>query len=962
MKTKPVIRFCILFSVFLSVKYSFAQLPSCPSNIIYMVTGTTIYNFNPALPVSASNPSVNSISLPPGATQCLAVSNNLNAAGPSPTFYTIVSGIYYYHNGVSWVSTGHSAGGPASVNPGGSGNFIYNLDINSNVYKYNGTGNSTFLTAVNWSPGGPVDVIGDDCGNFYILKTAAPQVMTIYNPSGAVIGTYTMTGMPNVSNGGGFAIVGNKTYVHNSNGFYVGTIVGNSINFVSSTNPMPGGTGDFGSCQFPPITMQATTIGSISCASTTASVVVNTTVSPVTYSWTGPGIVGSTTSSLAIVNTPGMYTCVVTPTSGCSSMVTTSVSLSASSLTPTFAVSNSLTCLTSTAQISVSPNSGPYSYTWTGPGILNGAGTPSIIANAVGSYSVLITNTVTSCSGSGTVNLASALATLTMSANSESVCIGQNKTLTVTSNGATSYSWSPSNTLSQSTGSMVIANPTVTTNYTITGSVATCTAITVVTVTVVQPPTVSVSPSSASVCAGGPGAVFTAFGASTYSWSPANSLNASSGATVTASPTVVTIYTVVGTSNTCTNSATFTVSLNPSLTITVSPTVSNICSGSSVQITATGANTYSWTNSSGLSATSGSLVTASPPVTTIYTVTGSSGTCLGTEVFTVNVIPTPTVSISASTLTICDGNSTVLSVSGADSYSWSPSTGLNNTTGNSTIASPNTNITYSVVGTNTLNPACFDSETIHIIVYPKITGTVNPNSEICIGKTTLLGAYGGNTTHWYPAASLSNTNSPTPIASPTITTTYTVFISNSGLCPDSQIVTVQVNPLPNVNAGLDTTLAYGDSLLLIGNGQGLIEWVGGNYFNCNHCSQIYIYPENTDCYLLQATSNKGCINTDEVCITVNKEYGIFIPNSFTPNNDGLNEVFYIEGFGIRSSQLEVFDRWGNLIFVSSETMKGWDGKYKNVRVKNDVYVYKAIITTITNQVIEKVGHVTLLGK
>lgn len=927
-----------------------------------MVSGTTIYNFNPALPVSGTNPSVNTISLPPGATQCLAVSNNLNAPGPSPTFYTIVSGIYYYHNGTTWVSTGHSAGGPASVNPGGSGNFIYNLDINSNVYKYNGTGNSTFLTAVNWSPGGPVDVIGDDCGNFYILRTATPQVMTIYNPSGAAIGTYTMTGMPNVSNGGGFAIVGNKAYVHNSTGFYVGTIVGNSINFVSSTNPMPGGTGDFGSCQFPPITMQATTIGSISCASPTASVVVNTTVTPVTYSWTGPGIVGSTTSSLAIVNTPGMYTCVVTPTSGCTSMVTTSVSPSAAAITPSFAVSNSLTCLSNTAQISVSPNSGPYSYTWSGPGILSGTNTPSIVANTVGSYSVVITNTLTSCSGSGSVTLSSATGTLTMSASSGSLCLGQNKTLTVTSNGATSYSWTPLATLSQSTGSMVIANPTVTTNYTITGSVSSCTASIVVTLTVVQPPVVSVSPSSASVCAGGPGATFSAFGATSYSWSPSNSLNNSVGGSVIASPTVPTVYTVVGTSNTCTNTATFTVSLNPSLTVTVSPMVSNICSGSSTQITAIGANSYTWNNAAGLSATSGSVITASPSVTTIYTVTGSSGSCLGSEQFTVNVIPTPTVAVSATTLTICDGTSTNLMAVGADTYSWSPSTGLSNVLGSNTTASPNTNMTYSVIGTSTLNTSCFDSEVIHITVYPQITATVNPNSEICIGKSTMLGAYGGNATHWYPSAGLSNTNSATPIASPTISTTYTVFVSNSGLCPDSELVTVTVNPLPNVDAGIDTTLAYGDSLLLIGNGQGLLEWVGGNYFNCNHCSQIYIYPENTDCYLLQATSNKGCVNTDDVCITVNKEYGIFIPNSFTPNNDGLNEVFSIEGFGIRSYHLEIFDRWGTLIFVSSDTMQGWDGKYKNVRAKNDVYVYKAVITTITDQVLEKVGHVTLIGK
>lgn len=947
-------------------KTIFSQVPTCPSNMVYMVAGSTIYNYNPAMPIVAGvNPSINTISLPGGASACLAVSNNLNGVGPSPTFYTVVGQVYYYYNGVSWVSTGHTTGGSIALNMGGSGNFIYNMDINSNLYVYNGLTNGSFLTVVNWAPGGPVDVIGDDCGNFYIMKTSTPQVMTIYNPSGTPIGTYTMTGMPNVSNGGGFAITGNQVFVKNSLGFYVGTISGNSINFVSSTDPVPLTVGDFGSCQFAPITMVATTIGSISCASPTASVVVTTTVTPVTYSWSGPGIVGASTSSLAIVNATGMYTCVITPTTGCASIVTTSVSPGTSAIIPTFTISNSLSCTSPTAQISITPNSGPLSYQWQGPGIVSGTSTPSIIANISGTYSVVITNTLTSCSGQGTTTLQTTPGTLTMTASNTSICIGTGATLTVTSNGATSYSWNPSSTLSQSTGTIVTATPTINTSYTISGSVGTCSATTISNVTVLPLPTVSVNPSNSSICIGGPGATFTASGANSYIWSPSSSLSGITGSVVTASPSTISVYTVTGSVNSCTNSTTFTVNIDPTLNINVNPPLSDICSGNSVVVNASGATSYTWSNSGGLNTTSGSVVSASPSVTTTYTVIGTSGVsgaCSGSTTFTINVTPTPSLTVNASTTTICNGSSTNLFVSSADSYSWSPPTGLNSTTSGTVIANPNVSTTYSVIGTSSINPNCIATKTIHINVLPQTTGTINPNAEICIGKTTLLGAYGGNTFKWIPTSSLSHTNIGNPIASPSVTTTYTVFISNNGLCPDSQEVIVTVNPLPLVNAGNDTLITFGDSLLLLGNGQGVLEWISGDYLNCNHCSSAYVYPENTTCYELQATSNKGCKNLDVICVTVNKDYEIYIPNSFTPNNDGLNDVFYVSGFGIKTVELQVFDRWGAMIFSSSETVNGWDGKIKGQRVKNDVYVYKASITTITEKVVNRVGHVTLIGK
>ena len=270
---------CIILLLALS-HYSFGQ-PPCqngPDGLIYIQGGTGIQNYDPSLPISATNPVTNTI---PNGGGGLAVANNLNGPGPSPTFYAVVGGNWIYWDGTAWVNTGHSAGGTAAVNPGGGGNYIYNLiGASGQVYQYDGTGNSTLLLTVpGFQGGGPYDLVGDCDGGFYILKTNATSTpgpfLRKYNSSGVLVQSWNATGTSN-SAGGGFAIVGNTVYYHNTGGFRSAPLTsGPTLNFTpnAATIPNPSdmaccpvcvATDTFYYCNnAPPINLMTTNIGTI---------------------------------------------------------------------------------------------------------------------------------------------------------------------------------------------------------------------------------------------------------------------------------------------------------------------------------------------------------------------------------------------------------------------------------------------------------------------------------------------------------------------------------------------------------------------------------------------------------------------------------------------------------------------------------------------------------------------------
>lgn len=462
--------------------------------------------------------------------------------------------------------------------------------------------------------------------------------------------------------------------------------------------------------------------------------------------------------------------------------------------------------------------------------------------------------------------------TLAVTPKNPTTCAGN--PITLTASGMSTYTWAPATGLNVTTGATVIATPTATTTYVVTGSNACITEKDTVIVTVTPGPVLTVTPSAPSICSGGSVNLVASGSTGSYTWSPGTGLNVTTGSSVTANPASTATYTVSSTVGGCTGTKPVTVTVVTTPTINITPNAPSICSGNSVPLTASGAASYSWSPFTGLSATTGATVTANPTVTTTYTVNGANGACPGkADSVTVTVNTTPTLSIAPSAPTICPGGSVNLIVAGGGTganYTWTPATNLSATTGDTVVANPASTITYTVTGTSAAGcPG--NSPSVTVTVAASLNLGVTPASpNICIGDSTLLNATGAAAYSWKPATGLSCTNCPNPTAKPGTTTTYTL-IGTSGSCSDSLTnVTVTVNPALPISitlTGIAAAICPSDSMGMIGNGATSYSWAPSTGLNCTTCDTVWAKPTSTTTYTLTG-SNGSCQNSVTQVITV----------------------------------------------------------------------------------------------
>ncbi|MFO0358056.1 MAG: T9SS type B sorting domain-containing protein [Sphingobacteriaceae bacterium] len=607
--------------------------------------------------------------------------------------------------------------------------------------------------------------------------------------------------------------------------------------------------------------------------------------------------------------------------------------------------------------------SGASTYTWSGiTGISTNTTNGSMVVGTSINNSSIASGTVlgtwNTCTNVATFSLA-AIPNPVISVTSPSMCLG---TATVISaSGADTYAWSPNTNLSAITGATVTANPNSNTVYSVIGSSLGCNSATQNgTVFVLPLPTMIVSPINPTICAGS-SAGLTAAGAQTYVWSPASSLSSPVGNVVIASPATTTNYTVVGTLNSCTAAVVNQVSVVtlPTLQALADRTV--ICVGQIANINANGASTYSWTPNLGISNPFTNFIQASPPASTTYSLIGQNGACTGTLTVDIVVLPNPLLQLTTSNNRICYGNNTSIFASGAQNYNWSPNQGINFVNPNVANVSPSVTTNYTVTGMNTTGSiSCIMTKEIEIEVVPQVTASISGSVEICEGTSVKLNAGGSNTYIWAPSTGLNTTLSPQPYAQPNETTIYTVQVSNGGYCGATATVLVKVNPNPTVYAGPDMTYNTDEPMYINAKGTGTLTWIEGEEIYCKPCPNSQIFPKTSGCYKVLAVNEFGCKAIDDVCIEVTMNHNIYIPNIFTPNEDGVNDVFLVYGTGILKIEMIVFDRWGEKLFTSTDQLKGWDGVYKGKLSKNDMYVYLVNYTALDGKKYTKTGHVTLL--
>ncbi|MBL7910281.1 MAG: gliding motility-associated C-terminal domain-containing protein [Bacteroidia bacterium] len=850
--------------------------PNC-NNSFYALSGSSVYESNTGIPNTST---LTGLPLPPGATG-LAVGPAFSFPAPNPTYWTTAGGTYWYYNGTNFVNTTHSTGNAGAVNPGGSKNFIYNLvGATGQVYKYNGTGPATLLVTnpFLFQNTGPFDLVGDDLDNFYFLKTQSiPMGMAVLDPNGIMTCSLVVNGITPSPSGGGFAFVGNTVTAHTGANYYVGTISGTTINFTATPNSFPTPS-DFANCYANKIfssTITAAPISSITCSVPTITLSVNSTVTPVNYQWSGPGILTSPNNQTVQVNAPGVY--IATLTTGCPPQLSISsftVANNASPINPTITLTGSISCSSPTAQLSVVPNILTNTYFWSGPGIFGSNITPTLNIIAGGLYSVTITNPVSGCSGTQTINVPTGSTSLTINATASStqICFPSAAPVSFTATGATNYTWTPVGATLPGTGSVVAANPTVTTTYTISGTSGACTGSTSITISVTPTPTM-VAIGSPTVCSGSP-TTLSVTGATNYTWMPGSL----TGPTVTVSPTVTTNYTITGANGVCTSTTSILLTVVPIPTITASASPTIICQGSTSTLTANGAITYTWQPGN----LSGNTVTVSPLATTIYTVSGKNILGCSSSTTIQLVVNNPTISVSPLSNTICTGSSATISASGASSYTWNPGA----FTTSSVVVSPTTSTTYTLIS---INGACTSTSTIPISVAPLPTITAVSNATvICAGGSATLTASGASTYTWNPVALFGSTIS----VSPTMTTVYVVAGTSSLGCINAGTISVAVNPTPTVFVtGSPTNICSGSPSLLNASGAVTYTWapIGSNG------STLVVTPSVSTTYTVTGTNSLGCVSSQTVSVLVSPTPTITVSASPTTICNGSSATLTTNG-------------------------------------------------------------------
>lgn len=641
-----------------------------------------------------------------------------------------------------------------------------------------------------------------------------------------------------------------------------------------------------------------------------------------TYSWWNTGASSSTITDVPTSTTT--YTVTVSNGS-CSSTTTATVNVNAA---PSASISGSSNiCQGDAATLTAS---GGGTYLWN-----TGATTATITDNPTAStaYTVTVTNAA-GCSDTATITvnvLAPPVASIT---GNNTICAGASTTLSAQGGG--NYSWNTG-----ATTSSIVVSPATNTTYSVVVSAGSCFDATSILVTVNPSPNAGIS-GNTTICLGQT-ATLTASGGGTYSWN-----TGSTSAVITDAPTSATSYSVVVSNGMCDDTAAVTISvLTPPVASITSSGSSTICSGTSATLTASGGGTYVW-SPGGQTASS---IVVSPSATTNYTVTVSNGTCSDDASITVTVNASPTASVTASSSAICAGGSATITASGGGTYTWSPGGQTTNTI--SVSPSVSTSYTVTVTAANGCTASAISNVSVTPVPNPSVTVG---NNTICTGTSTTLSAQGGGTYLWNPSGQTTSSI----VVSPTSATTYTVIASN-GNCSSSATATVNVYPSPSVSSA-NVSVNYGNSTTLTASPSGGTPPYSYLWSTNEVTPSILVSPTITTIYCVTVTDANGC--SDTACSTVTVDFAcgdLFIPNAFSPNEDGKNDYFRPRSICFKSFHFVVYDRWGIKVFETEDiTTKGWDGRYNGKPGSSEAYVYHLKYELVTGAKGEKQGTVSLL--
>lgn len=717
------------------------------------------------------------------------------------------------------------------------------------------------------------------------------------------------------------------------------------------------------------------TYNNIACFGGTENIflTVNGGQQPYAYQWSN----NSTNANL--VNVPaGTYSVTVTTASGCTQTGTYTITQPASALSALGSVSNHVTCATGTngqANVTASGGTAPYNYSWNSSPAQTTANANNLTA---GNYSVVVSD-AHGCTATQSVLVTEPLALTSQLNSSDVTCYGgSNGSSSVNINGGVgpyTVSWNSTpvqvglNAINLSAGNVIA---------TITDANG-CTATN--TVSIAQPPALSAimtawTPVTCNGGNNGSASVQTSGGTApyTYSW---NTLPAQSNAN--ASNMLAGMFTVTVTdANGCATISTVTITQPTPVVVSVSPG-DTICPNQAFMVSATGSGgsgsyTYNWSPNIG----SGNAYTVYVAAPTTWTVSAvdNNGCPSAPMTITADVFQfSPANLVVSSSPFVCAGGGAQITTSvngNTGPLTWNWSNNLNGP-GPHTVY-PTATTTYSVNVTNSCGVVV--PATTQVVVHPiPVVDVASQFASGCdvvnLSFSDTATANAGCSYYWNFGDNTTGTGANTN-HDYTATGTYTVSVIATSPFGCTGTNSNQVGLLVYSSPTAAFTMS-GNDLTIIeptvsfvdqcsGNTIGWL-WDFGDTTTSTLASPMHSYQRTgTFNVRLIAESFGGCMDTVEHPVVVNPEFTVFIPTAFTPDGDGLNEIFYVYGTEITSFKMQMFDRWGNMIFQSEDLYEGWDGRvYGGTDIaQQDVYVYKVFIKDFEGKSHKYTGSVTLL--
>ncbi len=684
---------------------------------------------------------------------------------------------------------------------------------------------------------------------------------------------------------------------------------------------------------------------------------------PFTYSWSP----GGQTSQTAVNLTAGIYSVTITDAGGCSGTQTVSITQPAA-LTATLSASPT-TCgaMNGSASVSASGGTSPYSYSWSSSGYT----TPGISNLSSGNYSATVTD-ANGCIVSGSANVAASSALIINAANTGPLCVGTN--LNLSCNTGVSWNWVGPNSYTSNVQNPVLSNTQINMSgtYTVQVTDANGCQATATTTVVISPLPVPVAGNNGPLCANQTLSL-NASGGTTYSWSgPGGFSSALQNPVVNPVNSGATgIYTVtVSNGNNCQATGTTSVTVYALPTVTASDVI--VCSNGTINLSANGGVNYSWSGPNGFTSGQQNPTISNAGLNTagayVVTATDNNG-CVNAAIAQVTINPPPVV-LAGNNGPVCEGSVLNLTCNTAGVVSW---LGPNNFTSNQ--QNPVINTTqpaaagiYSV--TVTIPGGCSGIATTTVVINPLPT-SVSPLSAsgcapVCVNFANTSTVSG--TCSWNFGDGTTSTDCD-PVhcfkGEGTFNAVFTLTDKNG--CKGTSVSTIIVYPVPHAdfNATPQPTTILDPEIHFSNASSGAVivsyNWTFGDQQGSNQQDPSHIYGE-AGSYTTQliVTSNHGCVDTVIKIINIEDDFEIFVPNAFTPNADGTNDIFMAKGVGIAEFELMLFDRWGNKIFVANDLYKGWDGTVHGEDVQQDVYVWKINLKTSKGLRKELSGVVSLI--